>query len=271
MPNMPENRAPSNSQDDNGDGPCRSLIANPVKRYAIAETIIAEHRVNGRRLTRLESLLLVYFAIHCGATLPDGWEVSLERLRTIYDAEPQTLSTAIKTLRTEGLINSKQAGRNPSRYTLGRAFYQDSRLNKRLKSNNLDFTESLSQNYRKSEVEVLEPYLHDYKQDSTHRAHASQNQIQTLEQMLQERGLDWKDIVSQWNRIPGVTDVPPADPEGLLRKDYQPVFEYVKGRRKNANARTRRNLQGVGTGEEATDGGWGDTLAAQITRERFEL
>ena len=110
------------------------LIANPITRLAIAEEIIAMRRVNGRRLKDIESLLLLHFALHCGAKLLDGWEISLEQLAGQYGKATPTLSTAIKTLLSEGLIFRRRVGRNPARYTLGRDFEEPIRLNENIKS-----------------------------------------------------------------------------------------------------------------------------------------
>ena len=139
---------------------------SPFKRLDVAETIIAEHRVNGRRLLDIEALLLCYFVNHCGPKLPDGWEISEDELAGLYGKSVVTISRALKTLRTEELINRKQAGRNPARYTLGR-FFEYNRLITGDNSNGAgnDHQRQVEMTaYDKSNVP--DPYQQDIEQDS---------------------------------------------------------------------------------------------------------
>ena len=204
------------------------------KRMDVAETIIAEHRVNGRRLLDIEALLLCYFANHCGPNLPDGWAISEDALAGRYGKSVVTISRAINTLRTEELINRKQAGRNPARYTLGRAFFGYVRLIIGDNSNGagndrqrqLEMTASDKSN-------VPDPYLTDIEHDDSHtplqaRTRVSESQKIMLEEMLEDRGMTYMDVVANSDRIPGLRAELPAELADLPRENCTPLMRWLK-------------------------------------------
>ena len=224
------------------------------KRMDVAETIIAEHRVNDRRLLDGAALILKYFANHCGPNLPDGWAVGESELAVRYGKSVVTISRMIKVLRTEELIDRKQAGRNPARYTLGRAFFEYIRVITSDKSNG-------ESSYHPRQVEmtasdkssVPDPYQQDKKQDTdTHsRVRASEGQESLLGKMLGERNLEWADVVANSDRIPGLSAELPAELDDLPSADFQAVFTWVKA--KPAKPRVEKPEEGGCVMDHAKD------------------
>ena len=116
----------------------------------------------------------------------------------------------------------KRGGRNASRYTLGRAFYEYLRLDKNGKSNNTpELPETASRNVQKPQVE--QALLS--KQIET-------NTLVTLSLVPASRGhereIAWSDIRAAWDRIPGISAESPAELEDLPRDDFQPLYDWLK-------------------------------------------
>ena len=234
---------------------------DPFKRLEVAEAIIAEHRlsVNGRRLLDIEALLLSFLVNHCGPTLPDGWKISQEELAGRYGKSVVTISRALSTLRTEELIDRKLAGRNPARYTLGRAFFEYVRVITSDKSNG-------ESSYHPRQVEmtasdkssVPDPYLTDTEQDITPlqaRARVSESQTIMLGEMLKDRALEYADVVANSDRIPGLSAELPVDLADLPSGDCTPLMRWLKEQPKKRREveHDGRDCRALAIGRRASD------------------